>query len=306
MKAAQYNSYGSIDVLQVVDDAPKPDIQPGHVLIEVQAASINPFDTIIMAGYLKDMIPLKFPVTIGGDIAGTVVAVASDIKDIKVGQNVYGQANIVAGGSGAIAQYCSVEAGRIGLMPKAIDFTQAASLPLVGVSAIQGINEALHLQKDQRILILGAAGGIGTIAMQLAHHVGAYVIAVARGEQNDFLSSLGANEIVSPDELTTIPTVDCMFDLVGGTLLTNTLHTVKPGGIIATMKRRPDTDVNEVTVEEVHTNITTSYLATLSALIENNSIKPCIDKVFPLDQVQEAYTKLSTGHPRGKIVISIK
>ena len=170
MKAAWYNRYGGPEVIKI-NNAPKPSAGSGQVLVEVYAASLNPFDWKLRAGYMKEMIPLKFPFTIGGDFSGVVIELGPSADgEFKVGDKVFGQALVLNGGSGAFAQMCSSNVANTSLKPKSVDFLQSASLPLVGASAIQALEEHIKLKSKQKILIHGGAGGIGHIAVQLAKY----------------------------------------------------------------------------------------------------------------------------------------
>ncbi|EKE14945.1 MAG: Alcohol dehydrogenase, partial [uncultured bacterium] len=161
MKAVQINKYGGPEVLEINLNAVEPIIKPCQVLVEVYASSINPFDNIVLAGYVAKMMPLKFPATMGGDFSGVVKKVAEDVLDFKIGDEVYGQAIAFIGGSGSFAQLLVSNTKNIALKPKNINFIEAASLPLVGSATIQALEEVIKLSANQKILIHGGAGGIG-------------------------------------------------------------------------------------------------------------------------------------------------
>ncbi|MBI2034279.1 MAG: NADP-dependent oxidoreductase [Candidatus Levybacteria bacterium] len=200
MKAAQYSTYGGAEVIEINNNAVKPTPQEGQVLVEVHAASINPFDWKLRAGYMKDMIPLSFPVTIGGDFAGIVVQAGPPRVDerqrVEAGDAVYGQALIINGGSGSLAEFAVANLKNIAAKPKNVTFEEAAALPLVGSSAVQALEDHIKLQKNQRILIHGGAGGIGHIAIQIAKYLGAFVATTVSSDDVDFVKKLGADEII--------------------------------------------------------------------------------------------------------------
>jgi len=311
MKAAQIKNYGDASIVEVVE-IDKPSAKEGQVLVEVQAASLNPFDTMVRAGYLQQMIPLQLPVTLGGDIAGTVVEVGPGVTNVAPGDSVYGQANVVAGNSGAFAEFAATVAGQVAKAPSNITIQEAASLPLVGVSALQALNHHINLQPGQKIFITGGAGGIGRVAIQIAKHVGAHVATTASGDGIDVAKSLGADEVIdykTQDFTTTLNDYDAVFDTVGGDKLDDSLSVVKQGGIAVTMAGQYDgAKAKEagVTAISQQTRVSTELLDELTALIEAGVVKPGIGKVFALDDIQSAFTARETGAVKGKVVIEIK
>lgn len=311
MKAAQINQYGDPSVIEI-NEVDKPVVSEGKVLIKVHASSINPFDGKIRAGYMKDMIPLEFPTTLGGDIAGEIVEVADDIIEFKVGDKVYGQAQVVAGASGAFAEYTATAANQIAKMPANLDFKQAASLPLVGISALQGMTEHIDLQPDQKIFIHGGAGGIGTIAIQIAKHIGAYVATTATGDNIELVKSLGADEVIdykSQDFTATLHNFDAVFDTVGGDDATKVLDVLKREGVAVSMAGQADeTRVSELGVRAFYqmTHITKAKLEQLNKLVEENIVKPQVDKEFALSDIQQAFEALENGSIQGKVIVTIR
>lgn len=312
MKAAQYNRYGGPDVIEVNNDASNPSASPGQVLIEVHAASLNPFDDKLRLGYMKEMIPLKFPFTIGGDFSGVVKELGKNVFEFKAGDEIYGQALGLTGSSGSIAELASANVENCSLKPRNADFIQAASLPLVGSSAIQALEEHAKLKSGQKILIQGGAGGIGHIAVQLAKHLGAYVAATASGYDMEFVKSLGADEAIDyktqkfEDELSDF---DAVFDTAGGETTDRSFKILKKGGVIVSMLGQPNPELAKqygVTSIGQNTKITSARLNRLTELVEKGAVKPHIDKVFPLEQTKEAFEYLEKSHPRGKVVVKIK
>lgn len=310
MKAAQIHEYGDPSVISVVD-IPSPAAGDGQVLVRVHAASLNPFDTTIRAGYMQQAIPLTFPVTLGGDIAGEITEVGSGVTNFAPGDRVFGQANVVAGNSGAFAEYAATAAGQVAKAPEGIDMTDAAALPLVGVSAIQALMEHINLQAGQKLFITGGAGGIGQVAVQIAKHVGAYVATTASGDGIEAVKALGADEVIdykSQDFAEVLSEYDAVFDTVGGDEFNKTLDVLKKGGVAVTMIAEPDQPKAEslgVTAMAQMTRVTTEKLDSLRRLVEDNVIKPHVGKVIPLDEVQEAFTARESGAVQGKIVLSI-
>lgn len=192
MKAVQINNYGNKEVLEVNENASQPLLKEGQVLVEVKAASINPFDIKLRAGYMKDAIPLQFPFTMGGDYSGVVKEV-NGVSNLQIGDEVYGQAIALGTGSGSFAELAAANGANTAKKPHSIDFEQAAALPLVGSSAIQALEEHIQLESGQKILIHGGAGGIGHIAIQLAKALGAYVATTVSTDDKAFVQELGAD-----------------------------------------------------------------------------------------------------------------
>ena len=310
MKAAQISEYGDPSVVKVVE-VDKPSPKEGQVLVEIHASSLNPFDTTVRSGKVKDSIPLQLPVTLGGDIAGVVVELGKAVSGLGVGDKVYGQAAVVAGNSGAFAEYAVTKAGQIAKAPNNLDFKEAASLPLVGVSALQALTEHIKLESGQKIFIHGGAGGIGTIAIQIAKSIGAYVATTATGEGIDLVKKLGADEVIdykSQDFTEVLHDYHAVFDTVGGDDFNKSLGILKKSGVADSMIAKPDeTKVTElgVTAMMQSTRVTTAILNTLRELIEAGKVTPQVGRVFTLDQIQEAFTARESGSVNGKVVIEI-
>jgi alcohol dehydrogenase len=311
MKAAQINTYGDPSVVQI-NEIKKPNLKESQVLVEVHAASLNPFDSKLRAGYMKDNIPLHFPFTLGGDIAGLIIELGDNVTGFTVGDKVYGQAAGVAGNSGAFAEFAAVFTKSIAKSPDGLDFIQAASLPLVGVSAIQAIKHHINLQPGQKIFIHGGAGGIGTIAIQIAKNIGAYVATTATGDAIENVKRLGADEVIdykTSDFTELLSNYDAVFDTVGGDDFTKSLAILKKGGIAVSMAAAADESrVKELEVTAISqaTKVTPDMLDTLRDLVERGVIKPQIAKMFPLAKTKEAFEARESGIIQGKVVIEIQ
>lgn len=311
MKAAQISGYGGKDVLRTVETAEKPVAGPGRVLVEVQAAGVNPFDWKVREGMAKDWISQEFPLTLGGDVAGTVAELGEGVSGFEIGQPVFGQASAVSG-EGSFAEFTPVKAGSLAAKPRSLDFVQAAALPLAATSAYQALVDHLNLQAGQKILIHGAAGGIGSFAVQIAKHLGVYVAATAGAKDLDFVRSLGADEVIdyqSQDFTTIVKDYDAVFDTVGGETNRKSYDVLKPGGTLVAMNDQPD----EAKVAAARINYvaqqsrsTSERLQKVAELADQGAIKVTVDRVFPLEQAAEALEYLKTGHPRGKVVLKIK
>ncbi len=308
MKAAQITEYGGKDVLKVVADAPKPSAKSGQILVEVYAAGVNPFDLKVREGYTKEMVELAFPATLGGDFAGVV---AETGEGFTQGQAVYGQANAL-GGQGSYAEYTPVKASQLAAKPESIDFPTAAALPLASVSAYQALVDHMNIQKGQKILIHGGAGGIGSLAIQLAKHLGAYVATTASTKDTDFVKSLGANEAIdykTQDFSEILKDYDAVFDTVGGETNKKSYDILKSGSALVSMVEQPDDDLvqkHQITYTAQQTRVTPERLNAITKLIDDGVLKPVIDKIFPLDEAAEALEYQKTQAPKGKVVIQVK
>lgn len=310
MKAVQINSYGGSDVLEINESIPIPSVSKGEVLVEVYAASINPVDWKLRAGFLKDWMPVQFPVTIGGDFAGVVKEAGKGVSRFKIGDELYGSAFVLSGGSGAFAEIAVVNIAHSAYKPRSVSFEEAAALPLVGVSAVQALEEHIKLQAAQKILIHGGAGGIGHIALQLAKMHGAYVTTTVNADDKEFVTSLGADEVIdykSQDFKELLKDYDAVYDTVGGETTNKSFKVLKKGGVIVSMLGQPNPELAKkygVTAIGQGTEINSNYLSRLAELVDSSKIKVKVDKVFPLDQVKEAFDYQEKDSPRGKVVLT--
>lgn len=319
MKAVQIHAYGGSEVLEINKNAVKPTPGKGQVLVQIHAASINPFDIFLIAGFMKDNIPLQFPFTVGGDFSGIIVQSGEGVTEFNVGDQVYGTAQVLGGGSGSFAEFASANCANIALKPINSNFIEAASLPLVGSSAIQSLEEHIKLASGQKILIHGGAGGIGHIAIKLAKAMGAYVATTVSTKNIEFVKSLGADEII---DYTTqkfediCKDYDAVFDNAGGETTTKSFLVLKKslpagrqGGILVSMKGQPDPALATqygVTAIGQGTKTDTSHLVRLKELVESGTITVHVDKIFPIEEIKDAWTYKQTGHPRGKVVLLIQ
>ena len=311
MKAAQIKEYGDADAVEVVD-IEQPTAKAGHVVVQVSAASLNPFDTMVRSGYLKDNVPLKLPVTLGGDIAGTVVEVGTGVNTVKVGDKVFGQANVVAGNSGAFAEYAATSAEQVAKAPSNISTQEAASLALVGVSAWQALTQYIGLTSGQKLFINGGSGAIGRVAIQIAKHLGAHVATTATGAGIAVARAAGADDVIDykTDDFTkVIHDFDAVFDTVGGEALQTIVGVVSQGGTVVSMVGQPDEALakeQDVTAISQMTKVTSEALDALRELVESGVVTPAVGAVFTLDQIQEAFKARESGTVAGKVVLAIQ
>jgi alcohol dehydrogenase len=315
MKSAQIKRYGGSDVIEINQATTTPTLAVGNVLVGIKAAGINPIDWKIREGYMQQMIPLQFPSTLGMDFSGVIREVGEGVisSDFKQGDEVYGQAGVTNSGSGAFAELALANAKHIACKPKRLNHLEAAALPLVGVSAWQALVENIGLSKDQKILIHGGAGGIGSIAIQLAKKLGAYVATTGNTDDKQFIEKLGADQVIDYktqafEDLT--HNYDAAYDTVGGETYTKSFRVLKKGGIIVSMLEQPNSELmHQFGVKAIFqfTQVNRERLTKLAEFIDQqNDIDIHIDKTFTLDEARNALDYQKDTHPRGKIVLAIE
>src|SRR5919106_4300211 len=247
MKSAQIKRYGGSEVVEINQSTPAPnDPSAGKVLVRIKAAGVNPADWKIREGYMQQMMPLQFPSTLGMDFSGIVEKIGEGVSDFKYNDEVYGQASLIRGGSGAFAEMALANADTIAHKPKTLSHEEAAGLPLAGVSAWQALVETIGLSKNQKILIHGGAGGIGSIAIQLAKQLGAYVATTVSANDKQFVQELGADVVIDYKTQTfedVLHEYDAVFDTVGGETYTRSFNVLKKGGIIVSMLEQPNSEL---------------------------------------------------------------
>jgi NADPH:quinone reductase-like Zn-dependent oxidoreductase len=311
MKAAQISEYGGGEVLQFTSEAARPPLGKSQVLVEVHAAAINPFDVKVREGLVQSMAALTFPATLGGDFAGVITEIGDEVTDFTVGQAVYGQAGALSG-NGSFAEFAPAKAASIALKPESVDFVTAAAYPLVTVSAYQALVDHMVIQTGQKILIHGGAGGIGVMAIQLAHHFGAHVTTTSSAADIDFVKSLGANEVIdyqTQDFAAVLSDMDAVYDTVGGETNQKSYGILKPGGALVSMVV-PENEAllaqHDIKYTYQFTKVTTERLQEVAKLIDAGDLIINVDKVFPLEQAAEGLEYLKMNHPRGKVVIQVQ
>jgi NADPH:quinone reductase-like Zn-dependent oxidoreductase len=315
MKSIQIKRYGRSDVMEVNNATSEPNPSSGKILVNVKASGVNPIDWKIREGYMQQMIPLQFPSTLGMDISGVIKQVGENIpSDFKQGDEVYGQASVFRGGSGAFAELALADKDTIAHKPKTLNHEEAAALPLVGVSAWQALTENIGLSRDKKILIHGGAGGIGSIAIQLAKQLGAYVATTVSTNDKQFVQGLGAEKVIDYktenfEDTTQDYDYDAVFDTVGGDTYRRSFKVLKKGaGIIVSMLEQPNSDLmNEYGVKAIFlfTQVNRERLTKLAEWLDQNNIKVSIDKTFSLDEAARALDYQKDVHPRGKVVLTV-
>ncbi|MDN5866536.1 MAG: NADP-dependent oxidoreductase [Candidatus Nitrosocosmicus sp.] len=311
MKSVQINKYGASDVTNINDNVPIPKVSAGKVLVEVNAVGVNPVDWKIREGFFQQMVPLKFPATLGTDFSGIIKELGEGSADLNIGDEVYGQGSPLSGGSGTFAEFVLTNINGIAHKPKTLNHVEASGLPLVGVSAWQALVENIGLSKNQKILIHGGAGGIGSIAIQLAKHLGGYVATTVKPDDKEFVQQLGADDIVdyttqSFDD--TLEDYDAALDTVGGETYRKSFKVLKNNGTIVSMLEQPDSNLmKQYDVKAIFqfTETTTERLTKLAQWIDQNNIKVNVEKTFPLDETAKALDYQRDVNPRGKIVVTV-
>lgn len=297
-----------------VHEVPKPEPGEGQVRVKVKAASLNPFDNAVVNGMMKGRMEHHFPLIPCGDLAGTVDAVGAGVDQWKVGDEVLGVQGKTGLGYGSLAEFVNASAGMVAERPAAVDAEFAAALALAGVSAMQCV-EAMHLERKDVVVVLGAAGGIGGYSVQIAKHAGATVVAVTRGLNAEYVRGLGADEVIDYATQDVVGTVRKAHpDGIAGVIHTSgdaeTLDglaaLVREGGHVVSMRggaKVDDLAKRGVTGVNIGTKITTETLGKVAAMAADGSLKRPEIKTFSLDRAAEAFAEIGTGHARGKLVV---
>ena len=306
MKASRITRFGPPEVIEFVDvEVPTP--AEGQVLVRVRAAGVGPWDGLIRTGR-SALVPAEaLPVILGSDISGVVEAVGGEHSLFRPGDEVFGVTN--ARFTGGYAQFAVAESAKIAKRPMSLSFAQAASVPVVAVTAWQMLFEHAKLERGQSVLILGASGNVGGYAVQLAHARGIRVHAVGAADDAERLRSLGAEQILDRNAQLDGLDVDAVIDTVGAELQQRSLAALKPGGVLVSAVSPLDEALQRRTgVRSVffYVDVTTRSLDAIAALIEAQSLATRIGVVLPLSDAQTAHEMLegTKRAPRGKIVLS--
>ena len=312
MKSAQINKYGSSEVVEINQNTPEPTLSSGKVLVTIKAAGVNPADWKIREGGLQQMISLQFPSTLGMDFSGVIKQVGEGVahSEFKQGDEVYGQAGVVNGGSGAFAEIALAKTEGISNKPKRLNHAEAAALPLVGVSAWRALMENIGLSNGQRILIHGGAGGIGSIAIQIAKNLGAYVATTVSANDKEFVQELGADQVIDYKNQNfedLLHDYDAVFDTVGGETYKRSFKVLKKEGIIVSMLEQPNSELmNQYYIKAIFqfTQADRERLTKLAKWVDQNNIRVNVDRTFSLDEAADALDYQKDVHPRGKVVLA--
>ena len=333
MKALTFKRYGKSPEIGLVD-LPRPTPKADELLVQVHAVGLNPIDNMIPTGMFKPVLHFQLPATLGSDLAGIVVAVGSQVTRFKPGDAVF--ASIFDLGRGSLAEFAVVPESAAAMKPENLDFVQAASIPMVGLTAWQALKERAHLQAGQKVFIPAGSGGIGTFAIQLAKHLGATVGTTVSTGNIELVRNLGADEVVDYKQQqfeNLLRGYDAVLGTVRGDALEKAIAILKPGSQIvsligpldAAFARARGLNVllrfvfglmsrnikrlakkRKVAYSFLFVHPDGAQLTEIGALLATQRIKPVIDRVFPFEQAKAALEYLAEGHAKGKVVVRIK
>ena len=306
MKAVRIHEYGGASVLSY-EDAPLPEINQDDVLIKVHASGVNPVDWKVSEGIRKRN--TSFPFILGWDVSGVIDQVGGEVADFKKGDEVYSRPDLTRNGS--YSEYIAVRASEVALKPKTLNHIEAASVPLAALTAWQALFTGGNLQAGQKVLLLGASGGVGSFATQFAKWKKATVVAVCSTKNVDFVRSLGADTVIDYSK-NKFEEGDKDFDVVfdiGGDGKSRAWKVTKPGGTLVSITGAPDTnDADAQGKKGVGFLVAPNQeqLTQIANLIDSNVIKPFVNQVLPLWDARKAQDMLQYGHNlRGKIVLRV-
>ncbi len=333
MKALTFKRYGKSPEIGFAE-VPRPTLKPDELLVEVHAAGVNPIDNMIVTGLFKAVLRFHLPATLGSDLAGVVIEVGSHVTRFKPGDAVF--ANIFDLGTGSIAEFAVVPESVAALKPANLDFVQAASIPMVGLTSWQALKERANLRAGQKVFIPAGSGGVGTFAIQLAKHLGAEVGTTTSTGNVGLVRSLGADEVVDYKKQEfekVLRGYDAVLGTVRGDALEKSVDILKPRGTMVSLvgpldaafaharrlnfvltfvfrlmsrKIKRHAKKREVTYSFLFARPDGDQLAEIGELLKTERIQPVIDKVFPFAQAKEALEYLARGRAKGKVVVQIK
>ncbi|MFD4941167.1 NADP-dependent oxidoreductase [Streptomyces sp. NPDC058409] len=307
MKAISYSSYGGADVLEY-GERPDPKVGPDTVLVKVRAAAVNPVDWKAREGYLDAGLQAVFPVIPGWDVSGVVVQPGVAVDEFTVGDEVIGYVREDFLCRGTFAEYVAAPVRTLARKPLSLSFEEAAGLPLAGLTAYQVLHRTLKIQDGETVLVHAAAGGVGSLAVQIARHAGARVIGTASEPNHEHVRQLGGEPVAYGDGLAdrlralAPDGVDAAFDTVGGQALRASAEVLKPQGRLASIA---DGEVFSYGGRYAFVRPDAKDLAHLAELAEQGIVTVHVDRVFPLEQAADAYRLNEQGRTRGKIVVTV-
>lgn len=308
MMAWRVHEFGPPGAMQFESTA-VPTPGPGEVLVKVLAAGVGPWDGWIRAG--QSALPQPLPLTLGSDLSGVIDAVGGGVAGFRAGDEIYGVTNPRF--IGAYAEYAIASAAMIARKPRSIDHAEAASVPVIAVTAWQGLFEQAQLNTGDTVLIHGAAGNVGAYAVQLARRAGIHTVATAASDDIPFLLGLGAERVIdfTADRFEdTVQGVDAVLDLVGGATQQRSFQVLRPGGRLISAVSKPDLELGKkhgVDATFFLVNVTTRHLEEIASLIDSTELKTRVGSVIPLADAREAHLMLegSGSRPKGKIVLAV-
>ncbi|MDR6490636.1 alcohol dehydrogenase [Paraburkholderia terricola] len=332
MKAFVVDRYGRKNGVRA-GDMPVPELREDDVLIQIHAAGVNPLDSKIRDGEFKLLLPYRLPLILGHDLAGVVVRVGPRVRRFKPGDEVYARPH--KDRIGTFAEFIAIKEDGVALKPTSLSMEEAASMPLVGLTAWQALIEKGQLTKGQKVLIHAGSGGVGTFAIQLAKHVGATVATTASAANAEWLKQLGADIVIDykkDDFAAILKDYDVVLDTQGGNTLEKSLRVLKPGGKLIGIAGPPDPDFakeigaslflktamrflsyrirkaakrHDVSYSFLFMRANGEQLGQIAALVDAGAIKPVIDRVFPFESTNEALAYVEKGRVKGKVVVKM-
>jgi NADPH:quinone reductase-like Zn-dependent oxidoreductase len=303
MKAIRLNGWGKALELE---DVPQPEPNDNEVLVHVHAASINPFDAAVQAGYMQSM--ARIPLTLGTDFAGEVVAVGSNITHLKPGHAVYGLSPL---GAGAFAEYMTAKAHEVTHKPQSLDYVSSAAVPLPAMAAWISLFELLQVKSGERLLIHGAGGNVGSIATQLAKTEGAFVYGMDRPGKAEYSRKLGIDHFISNQERfeDIVKDVDAVLDLIGGEFMERSYNVLRPGGryVTSLLVETPQEEPQRRGIRSIGLAAwpNAEILAKMAERIDSGKVQVLVNRTFPLEEVNAAMAYRLETHAPGKIVLTV-
>jgi NADPH:quinone reductase-like Zn-dependent oxidoreductase len=309
MMAWRVHEFGSPDVMRF-ERVLRPDPGHGEVLVKVEAAGVGPWDGWIRAG--KSALPQPLPLTLGSDLSGEIVAVGPEVSDLRARDQVYGVTNPRF--IGAYAEYAVASAAMVSRKPSSLTHIEAASVPVIAVTAWQALFDHGQLKPGQIVVIHGAAGNVGAYAVQLARRAGAEIVATAGSDDISFVRDLGANTVIDyktrrfEDE---VRDADAVIDLVGGDTQQRSFQVLRRGGKLISAVSNPDRHLAQshgVDAAFFLVNVTSRHLAEIAALVDEGKLRARVGAVLPLADAREAHLMLEhlRPQPKGKIVLTVE
>lgn len=321
MKQTKFNNYGSFEEVYI-EEVDKPEVKPNHVLIEVHASSINMLDVRVLTGnpeQVRQIIGTPKPTlnALGSDLSGVVVEVGDGVTDYKVGDDVFGQTAITQ--DGAFSEYVNIPSSQLCLKPKNISHSEASTVPMAAITALQAL-KMMDVRENSKVLIYGASGGVGTFAVQIAKALGAVVTAVCSTRNVPNAITSKADIVIDYKKENWFDQTikyDSIFAVNGYNPLVNYLDSLINNGKLMLNTLDPRTDTEKVELEErikeqgvelqrIYAKISSDDYKVLAKFLEEGTLKPVIDKEFPLEKVQDAFKHFMSGRTLGKIVIKVK
>jgi NADPH:quinone reductase-like Zn-dependent oxidoreductase len=308
MMAWRVHEFGSPETMKF-ERVPRPEPGPGEVLVKVAAAGVGPWDGWIRSG--KSALPQPLPLTLGSDLSGEIVAMGPGVTELRVGDQVYGVTNPQF--VGAYAEYALASAGMVSNKPTSLTHVEAASVPVVAVTAWQALFDHAQLKAGQTVVIHGAAGNVGSYAVQLAHHAGVQTVVTASTGDISAVRNLGANTLIDyrtqrfEEE---VQSADAVIDLVGGETQDRSFQVLRRGGKLISAVSRPDQDLAKrygVEATFFLVDVTSQYLTKIASFIDGGKLRTNVGAVLPLADAREAHLMLERVRPppKGKIVLDV-